>query len=223
MAQQAIRTLGWCSKCSATAGCLRWRLLLEEFGVEIKYIKGVNNIVADVLSRYPTTNDPLKEHPTPTRETLSELFAQRALEPRIFPLNFSVLGEYQRNDQDLQALIGTDSKISRKTFRGGEQLICHGERIYVPKALRNHVVDWYHTYLMHPGETRTEETIAQHLYWPNIRKTVLQHVKACPRCQLAKGKKRKYGHLPAKDPTSESQPWQKLCVDTIGPYQIRRK
>jgi len=29
----------------------RWRLLLEEYGVEIRYIKGDNNIVADSLSR----------------------------------------------------------------------------------------------------------------------------------------------------------------------------
>ena len=30
---------------------MRWRLILEEFGPELKYIKGKNNVVADVLSR----------------------------------------------------------------------------------------------------------------------------------------------------------------------------
>ena len=29
---------------------MRWRLILEEFGPELKYIKGANNIVADALS-----------------------------------------------------------------------------------------------------------------------------------------------------------------------------
>jgi len=29
----------------------RWRLLLEEFGPEIEYIKGVDNTVADAISR----------------------------------------------------------------------------------------------------------------------------------------------------------------------------
>ena len=28
----------------------RWRLILEEFGPELKYIKGENNVVADALS-----------------------------------------------------------------------------------------------------------------------------------------------------------------------------
>ena len=30
---------------------MRWRLILEEFGPRLKYIKGANNIVADSLSR----------------------------------------------------------------------------------------------------------------------------------------------------------------------------
>ena len=30
---------------------MRWRLILEEFGPELKYIKGENNVVADTLSR----------------------------------------------------------------------------------------------------------------------------------------------------------------------------
>ena len=202
---------------------LRWRLLLEEFGADIRYIKGEQNKVADILSRYPTSNDPLKPKPPPTRDQLSEMFAQQVLPAHIFPVNFSVLALYQQRDDELQQLVETADDVTRKTFRGGEQLICYKERIYVPKALRNHVVEWYHTYLMHPGETRTEETIAQHLYWPNIRRSVQQIVKACPACQKAKGKRLKYGHLPAKDAAEESQPWCKLCVDTIGPYQIRRR
>jgi len=202
---------------------LRWRLLLQEYGVDIRYIKGASNIVADVLSRYPTANNPQKRSAPPTSETLSELFAQTTLTTEIFPVNFSVLASFQQQDSDLQALVECNPDVSRKIFRGGEQLICFKDRIYVPKALQPHVVDWYHTYLMHPGETRMEETIAQHLYWPNIRKTVAQKVKACPSCQKAKGKRLKYGKVPPKDPATESQPWKKLCVDTIGPYQIRRK
>ena len=30
---------------------MRWRLILEEFGPELKYIKRENNVVADALSR----------------------------------------------------------------------------------------------------------------------------------------------------------------------------
>jgi len=30
---------------------MRWRLVLEEYGPELRYIKGEHNIVADALSR----------------------------------------------------------------------------------------------------------------------------------------------------------------------------
>ena len=34
-----------------TERVMRWRLILEEFGPELKYIKGENNVIADTLSR----------------------------------------------------------------------------------------------------------------------------------------------------------------------------
>ena len=34
-----------------TERVMRWRLVLEEFGSELKYIKGENNVVADALPR----------------------------------------------------------------------------------------------------------------------------------------------------------------------------
>ena len=36
---------------------MRWRLLLEEYGPDIVYIKGTDNIIADVLSRIPIKGD----------------------------------------------------------------------------------------------------------------------------------------------------------------------
>ena len=38
----------------------------------------------------------------------------------------------------------------------------------IPKLLEKQVVEWYHNTLCHPGETRTELSIAQHIYWKNF-------------------------------------------------------
>ena len=45
--------------------------------------------------------------------------------------------------------------------------------------------------------------------------------KSCPLCQKTKRRQKKYGWLPPK--IAEAQPWNRLCVDLIGPYKIRRK
>ena len=82
-------------------------------------------------------------------------------------------------------------------------------------------MDWYHTMLCHPGINRTEETIAQHLWWPRVREDIRKFCSKCAVCQKNKRDQRKFGHLPPKE--AEQSPWDKLCVDLIGPYKIRRK
>jgi transposase InsO family protein len=54
-----------------------------------------------------------------------------------------------------------------------------------------------------------------------MRDQITNYVKACPTCQRNKRKQIKYGLLPPKE--AEVIPWDKLCVDLIGPYKIRRK
>ena len=54
-----------------------------------------------------------------------------------------------------------------------------------------------------------------------MRNQITNAVTSCAICQRNKKQRKKYGHLPEK--VAESDPWDKLCVDLIGPYQIRRK
>ena len=42
----------------------------------------------------------------------------------------------------------------------------------------------------------------------------------CLTCQRNKRTTKKQGHLPPK--TAEYNPWDNVCVDTIGPYTIKR-
>jgi hypothetical protein len=54
-----------------------------------------------------------------------------------------------------------------------------------------------------------------------MREEITKFVSHCPTCQKNKRYKKKFGILPPKE--AEAIPWDKLCVDLIGPYTIRRK
>ena len=84
--------------------------------------------------------------------------------------------------------------------------------------MQKKAVEWYHGVLMHPGETRTELTVTQHYCWIGMHDTVTRVCQKCASCQLFKTDQRKLGHLPEKTP--EMIPWDKLCIDLIGPYKI---
>lgn len=100
-------------------------------------------------------------------------------------------------------------------------MICQNGKIYIPKTLQKRIVQWYHEQLCHPGENRTELTIRQHFTWTNMKETIDEVCGKCRVCQLCKKDTKKYGLLPEKE--AEANPWQKLCVDLIGPYTLTRK
>ena len=75
--------------------------------------------------------------------------------------------------------------------------------------------------LCHPGEIRTEHTIRQHFDFKALRTTVHEVCKKCLTCQRAKTTNQKYGKLPPKQ--AETNPWDTLWVDLIGPYTTPQK
>jgi RNase H-like domain found in reverse transcriptase len=73
-----------------TERVMRWRLLLEEYGPELHYIKGENNIVADALSRLGMVKEPITE--TLATEQAATLYAGDETEfdfPAEFPLTYA--------------------------------------------------------------------------------------------------------------------------------------
>ena len=69
----------------------RWRLLLEEYGPDIKYIEGPKNVAAGALSRLSATDDICEE-----LNCLSEEIPDIA-----YPLNYKIIETEQGKDKQL--------------------------------------------------------------------------------------------------------------------------
>jgi len=215
-----------------TERVMRWRLILEEFGPDLHYIKGERNIVADALSRLGMVKDPITES-MPVQQ-VSELYAvdeNEALFPKDYPLSYAEIRHRQERDIALQeAITAPNSPYRTQTFYMGKdnkgapvefELITKDNRIVLPRALREKAMEWYHTTLIHPGISRTYATMAQHYTWTGMKAAVERFCKRCPTCQLYKNKKENYGHLPPKE--AEVLPWEQVCIDLVGPYTIGNK
>ena len=216
---------------------MRWRMIAEKYGSTLYYIKGEKKIVADALNRLGLEPS-LESEPdstvqeNPKSRKLAEAFSlnqaftnaqaqENPMDPATaFPLSFGLIAKEQQRDEALKRKVLNSEDYTIDTFHGGEKncpLICHKDKIVVPKSLQSRIVDLYHTMLCHPGETRTEETIRQHFDWKGLRTEVIRQCKTCHICQLTKKRHKKLGHIPPKEP--EVIPWECLCVDMIGPYK----
>ncbi len=73
----------------------QWWLLLEEYGPEIVYIKGIHNTMAVAISQLDYT-------PVEHNEPLNVVFANRSKEDEIYPLTVKEIANSQQADRTLQ-------------------------------------------------------------------------------------------------------------------------
>ena len=196
-----------------TERVMRWRLIIEEYGPKLTYIKGESNIIADALSRMRLSD----------QDFSAEAFAGEVGEELpTFPLSYKRLAAEQANDTTLQARIQNPKEkhlYTYKTYRFSDksyELITRDDKIVVPKAMEREVTEWYHENLLHPGEKRLELTLRQHFTFIGLGPMTTRVCKACMVCRSLKANHKKYGKLPPKEP--ETIPWHTLCIDLIGPY-----
>jgi hypothetical protein len=131
----------------------RWRVIIEEYGSKIIYIKGCTNVVADTLSRYPRKECTLSPN--------NEAFVADNDQDEVFPLTFEVISESQQNDQQLLRAAQSNQDYSTKLLLRS-RVIHYKNKIVIPQTLQNRVIEWYHTTLLHPGVNQTIKSTNQH-------------------------------------------------------------
>jgi transposase InsO family protein len=142
-----------------------------------------------------------------------------------FPLNYEQLQRDQFDDMSLQlAREQSPQRYPIETF-GNTNLICYQRRqdedwkIALPTHRLTDIVQWYHAVLNHVGMSKLFDTIATHLYHPELRARVQEVVGKCAVCQKYKSSGPGYGELPPR--TAPLAPWEEVAVDLIGPWTIK--
>ena len=168
---------------------MRQRLVIEEYGAELVYVPGDNNIVAATMSRNNTAAETLEEK---EEAFLSEeCFLNRPVfEDSIkCPIDFLAIKEAQDIDSDLNKRLkdGNDNeKFGKKTFGEVEiwtQSMENGVNLnYVPEKLVIDLLKWYHFALIHPGTDRMHHSMRHHYQWKGMATDIAEFVKKSPEC-----------------------------------------
>ena len=141
-----------------------------------------------------------------------------------FALDVRMFKKHQDDDKELQKRIKRAQHTTYFTTKvvEGVELVHHENRIIVPETLKERVLNWYHTMLVHPGQARMEASIRSCYTWLNMRNDVKEHCRSCNICQRCKRtSKTKYGLLPEKE--GEVTKWSRVNVDCWGPKTVRNK
>ena len=186
---------------------MRQRLLLEEYGAEIRHIAGTSNVVADAISRLnyePEEARKLENYSVHELESVNDFDV----------LQLPYIARVQSENKDEFA------KYERRTEPCGTRLFVHKDRIVVPRTLRNTMMQWYHESLLHPGMNRMKATIKSNFYWKGMDTDIENLVRNCDKCQIFKKTAvRPVGHVPVRASRSVT-PWDRVHVDCVGPWTV---
>ena len=118
---------------------MHWRLIIDDFGPELKYIQGKNNVVAKALSQLEMSEN---------QDILNiyELYGydDADLPDSAYPIRYYDIAKAKKPDAKLKQKLVSHKYYTLYSFRGGDQkhrLIFRNSKKCLPAALQNKTVD----------------------------------------------------------------------------------
>ena len=201
---------------SASNRVIRWILAIQAYKYKVEHCPGKSNIVADAISRYPHIAQPCPD------DQECALYCQNQVLSKPVSIFYTRFHEvYQKQEYTKNAYAILQDGQYHPRYQLQNDLIVTREtpyRIYLPDdvSLRQDVFKEIHDTPLagHPGFHKLISYIHRHFVGPRLRPDVLDFVRSCPQCQIAKPRHTKpYGQITPLQPPEE--PWQDISMDLI--------
>jgi hypothetical protein len=187
----------------------RWQDFFSEYDFnDIVYVKGCDNVIADLLSRPPRTATPELHTITLVASSTAESIKTALQTPP--PEVKTVMDRLRDAVRDKQPPVF-------RAWSLRDDLLYYDGRIYVPtQDLRVSLLREYHDDHIagHQCAKRMLPNIARAYFWPSMRNDVYEYVRSCGRCQACKPA----NALPLGQPEVRaipSRPGESYAVDII--------
>ncbi|KAG2228480.1 hypothetical protein INT48_003702, partial [Thamnidium elegans] len=184
-------------KLNPTSRLVRWISELELYSPDIKYKPGIENKVADTLSRVPTFK--LDENVDDSILSMEPDYLYVSLDHlseglrNDWPLLYLSRGEDKVQDKELkQLLLAEKEKFSVQNnvvyrsveLKGQDKTLVKKDVQFIPFADRADLVSRYHVEFGHTGVKKLYILFKERYWWPYMRSDLEKWIKACPWCQL---------------------------------------
>ncbi|GFX78347.1 retrovirus-related Pol polyprotein from transposon 412 [Trichonephila clavipes] len=208
---------------------IRWALKLSEFNIEWEHRPGVQNVVADLLSRNPVDSVEGSQISCATLRALAINSREQFIKEQREDPELGHIYRYLENPDDgsVNATVceswSQDFKLINGLLFYAKYFSNLGElRVYIPGSLRKDIMKEFHDLPLagHLGKRKTYLKLRDTCYFPFMRKYIFEYVSTCDRRQKFNYK----NALPAGRlmPIVSKYPNEIVTLDLVGPYPASR-
>ncbi|GFW37124.1 transposon Tf2-8 polyprotein [Trichonephila clavipes] len=208
---------------------IRWALKLSEFNIEWEHRPGVQNVVADLLSRNPVDSVEWSQTSCAALRALAINSREQLIREQREDPELGHIYRYLENPDDgsVNATVcegwSQDFKLINGLLFYAKYFSTLGElRVYIPGSLRKDVMKEFHNLPLagHLGKRKTYLKLRGTRYFSFMRKYIFKYVSTCDRCQKFNYK----NALPAGRlmPIVSKSPNEIVTLDLVGPYPASR-
>ena len=179
---------------------------ITEYVSDIIYVAGKENVVADALSRLPTSSEL-----SPSSTTIAAIDAEVAPEAIDLP---TIARQQEKSECDF-------SKYKSYALDNSLQLYCEvsqpNPRPVIPRNMTKAIFEALHG-LSHPGGKATYRLLSSRYFWPTMKADIhtwCSECQACQRSKVGRHTKRPVSELP--HPT---QRFTNVHIDIVGPLTL---
>ncbi|XP_055918925.1 uncharacterized protein K02A2.6-like [Eupeodes corollae] len=203
----------------------RWATYLAAFNYKFEYIKGQDNKVADMLSRFSFKDE------VDTREQAVEEHIKKVI-TEVKLIDFGIIQELTQKDRVLTEVL-KNIKTGWKTKNMGDDLkpywlrrneleiingvVMWGFRVLVPEQLQSQVLEELHD--AHLGMSKTKSLARSYVWWPHLDMCIEKMVRSCLACGI-------HNANPPKAAINQwpeaTEPWERIHADFAGPFLNRQ-
>lgn len=207
-----------------SARMIRWVHYIGRFDYHVEYVKGKDNVVADVLSRHiKGVTDILT-----SRNQGPQMNLFRTACSGLIREQFRSLDKHQINDESLKEIIGklrnpnvTDGDIERQGYVLNDDILYYIKPktktrvLVIPEAMQRELITNVHEEVGHFGRFKVLALMRDRYYFAGMSRKITKVLRECEVCQKSKHEKAR--HSGPSKPVKAEEVGELVFADLYGP------